>query len=1060
MTFFESLLNTRGLDKCPLPLWKLKITEEEFKELRELLERRTHYINSDNPFMSVCRESTIFFAEYWRRLYIDGMHSKQMVYDALQSTRKSVNFCDYFYEAACKGARLLKIEKYEGGRADHLNDMLYQGGLPMKLVTSNISNSVWDRFARGLVNRRINFEELNLGIVASHSSSMKDYCEQLIKGIETEQFLNMPYYCSNESDGWFVYLKELAKMERIRKRQLHPFAISWEFRIDSIEKRISTKYIVKGVQKFPKDFLEEQGLASVNFFSVQVTKNGQAVDTFDYANNFCRYSVISKHPYSDGDNIAVTIHKQEKSYLTGYLDFSIPHLLFKNIDGKYELGNQMGKQESLLLIPNGWNIFDNNYLKIEELFWEKTELKVVRIPAEYDKDIVVGGIDGTITFGANTYQYWTELQSRALYQPDVIEPLYDAENCKYALCCNTDDGKQIRSNGVLYKSKWQNNWTETPAFGEIYARAIDANGNYVTPIKFINIGDGLSISLQSADKDVCSIKVNWAHGRVYTQEGELKAGDVWEIRKNNCRDPRKIVFMFSPDGNSRNQFSLSIRAPFKDFSIIDIYENPIENDCWIPYSDIDKYQYFLIGQDIAEYSYGDRKRKLKWKDGKLLVKENGDYIKTIPYSGSLLTLFDSREELRSMLDRTAQNMLWAEIKVQFTLSDGKVFKFCIKESPFRPKQEEDGRIIITSNNHSKANFSGVLKLLKMDEPDIDPIEMPFDDINGYVLPETIRSWGKTLLIGRTRGRICPTMVDLTREMNRTSRANNREIAIATINENLQKSSVGDDLWKRILGWFYRIQKDDIPASSILELSCVAQNYKTLLCLVFQLYSNCKDSDELDILKDQLRTFSNDLAFQWYWLKPHISSIISHISLFITDMNNSIIQEVFMKWALKHEGEEMMSYLSSLNNPDEYAKNIVLCLTKIISQFQKWLTDLCVCSLLDTYGTEPNEIVTDLASDIVKTSNKTRCLEMVDECYIETNQDDADEDIKKFFEKYREQGKIRNENWLYKRVNIVVEHFQGKIDLFSLDDKYRRSIVFCAKSSNQHFVISLNNKLSH
>ena len=109
MSYFESILQKRGLKECPLPLWKLKITEEEFKELRELLEKRTHVINMENPFITLCKECTLFFAEYWRRLYVDGKHSKQMVYDALESTRHSVNLSVEFYEAARRGARWIKI---------------------------------------------------------------------------------------------------------------------------------------------------------------------------------------------------------------------------------------------------------------------------------------------------------------------------------------------------------------------------------------------------------------------------------------------------------------------------------------------------------------------------------------------------------------------------------------------------------------------------------------------------------------------------------------------------------------------------------------------------------------------------------------------------------------------------------------------------------------------------------------------------------------------------------------------------------------------------------------
>jgi hypothetical protein len=136
MGYFESILEKRNLTECPLPLWKLKITDEEYDELKTLLEKRTHFL-SDEPFKLYRKECALFFAEYWRREYKDGKHSKQMVYDALESTRRSVNFCSDFYYQAIKGAKVLGIEQYDGGRADPLNSMLYQGGLPMSLVTQS-----------------------------------------------------------------------------------------------------------------------------------------------------------------------------------------------------------------------------------------------------------------------------------------------------------------------------------------------------------------------------------------------------------------------------------------------------------------------------------------------------------------------------------------------------------------------------------------------------------------------------------------------------------------------------------------------------------------------------------------------------------------------------------------------------------------------------------------------------------------------------------------------------------------------------------------------------------
>ena len=940
MSYFDSLLKKRGLEECPLPLWKLKITEEEFKDLRELLEKQTHVMSMcNNPFITLRKECTLFFAEYWRRLYVDGKHSKQMVYDALESTRHNVNLCDEFYEAARRGAKLLKIEKYDGGRADPLNDMLYQGGLPMKLVTANVTNSVWDRFTRGLVNRKYNFEELNLGLVASQSQCLRDYCEQLILGIETEQFMRMPFYCLNENDTWYMYLKELAKQEKIRRSQLHPYTLFWEFRIDNVENKIYTKYIVKGIQRLPKEFLEEQGLINIPFFSVQVRKNGQAIDTFDYANNFCRYAVVSKHPYTNGDYISLFLHNQEEPYIADNLDMTVPHLLYRNKDGKYELGNQIGKQESILLIPEGWTVDDSCTLDVHDYSWGETMLQGIRIPSDYANNILVKGEDGAITFGMNAPLYWTEMRSNPLFVPDVIEPVYDADKCSFSLCFDTEDGTESKRRPVQFRNKWQKEWTESPSYGELYARTIDVNGNYVTPLRFVNIGDGLVISLQKADKDSCQIRVTWPHGHVSTTEGEKKIGDVWEIKKENCHDPRIIRFCFTPEGNSKNQFFLSVKAPFKDFSIINIYGDEILDDCWIPYSDVDKYQYHIVGQDIKEYKYGNIKRELRWKSDKLYIIEDGRSLKHIPYEGSLLTLFDSRETLRELLERTSQNMINAEVRVHFTLSDGKKISFSIKESPFRPRQLENGQIIITGNNKRPIKFNGVLKLIKLSEPELDPVEMFYNkDLQMYILPESIREWGKTILIGRTRGRICPSLVDLTRDMDGDYRAKNRENAIISIQKDLQESVLGDDFWKRTLGWFYRSQKEDIPASSILELLCAAQSYKSLLCLVFQLYVKCTNTEERDLLKAQLKSFSDDLAFQWYWIQPYLNGMFAQLYSFMDDPTSIPMQEIYIKWAMTKE-ERMNELLSALGNSEMYMQNIGQCINPKIRKQSQWQSQL-------------------------------------------------------------------------------------------------------------------------
>lgn len=434
-------------------------------------------------------------------------------------------------------------------------------------------------------------------------------------------------------------------------------------------------------------------------------------------------------------------------------------------------------------------------------------------------------------------------------------------------------------------------------------------------------------------------------------------------------------------------------------------------------------------------------------------------MKHIPYEGSLLTLFDSRETLRALLERTSQNMINAEVRVQFTLSDGKKISFSIKDSPFRPRQLENGQIIITGNNKRPIKFNGVLKLIKLSEPELDPVEMSYDeDLHMYILPETIREWGKTILIGRTRGRICPSLVDLTRDMDGDYRAKNRETAISSIQKDLQESVLGNDFWKRTLGWFYRSQKDDIPASSILELLCTAQSYKSLLSMAFQLYVKCSNTEERDLLKAQLKSFSDDLAFQWYWIQPYLDGMFAQLYSFIDDPTSIPMQEIYIKWAMTKE-ERMNELLSALGNSEMYMQNIGQCINEFLTSFTSWIKELCIESLIDCYESNSHEDIVMMAETIVKDPKKIIKVDVYEDEYIEANQEYLGHDTSLFFEQFRESGKCGNEIWLFKRVNAVAAHLRKEIDLFSMSDEIRRSIIFCCKSSNSQFIISLNNKLS-
>ena len=1059
MELFKNILEKRHLDKCPLPLWKLKLSDDEYRQLKELLKQKTRSTQLENPFILVCREVALYFAEFWRREYYDGSHSKQLVYDSLEATGR-IDYSDEFYDAACRGAKFLHIELYKGGtnnRTDFMNSILYQGGLPMKLVTEGKVNSVWDRFVRGLINKKINFDDLDLGLVAANNTSLKEYCEQLITGIEADHFMLMPFHAENEFDSWYIFLQDLAKQEKKRQRLLRPFSLDWEFRIDSIEKRIFTKFIVNGGQRLPDAFLEDCGLLDMKSFTVQIQVNGKISDTFDYVHNFCRYAVVSKHPYYNGDKVSLFIDTRTEPHISGDLDMSVPHIMYRNKEGKYVLGNQIGKQDSFLLIPSSWKVSDDCILEQESYSWDTETYIGIRIPYDFQEDIKVESQDGVITLGPNSALYWTELTSTPLYIPDVQESLYDASHSRFTLCYDSEDGtRSSHSNNIEYRNKWQTEWSNDPSYGEIYARVKDSNGNFITPTKFINIGTGLTINVISSNESYCHLKVTWPHGRVSTDEGVRKANDIWLINKSDITNNR-IRFTLIPNENSHNQFVVTVRAPFKEFYINNIDDNRVDSDSWIPYADIDKYQYHLVGQDIREYTFGNCRRELRWICDKLYVIENGKKLRTIPYEGSLMYLFDSREVIRTILERTSQNMLKAEVEISFTTSSGSKLRFGIKKSPFRPKQQEDGRVVITSKYKKPIDFRGALKLLKLDDPTHEPILLQYDDTRGYILPQEIMSWGKTLLVGRARGRICPTLVDLTRNMSGEDRLNTRDSAIQTINCLISESQLGNDFWQRTINWFATIQNEDIPAASLLELYCISNNQEALLCLAFQLFAQC-DSDERDTLTEQLKSMSNDLAFSWYWLRPYLDTIMLIIQKYLQGFDNPVIRKIYIKWAMQ-QGEQAITYLSVLNDSDKYAEHAITCLMQVLSTFQNWMKDLCLTSLLETYDGDVTEETEFLASDLIENPKSVSRYDKSSEDFVEVNQDYINDSTSLFFLNFNEPGTVGNENWMFKRVNAVVAHLSKKVNLFEQSDEIRRSIIFCSKSCNRQFIISITNKLA-
>ncbi|MDE5807758.1 MAG: hypothetical protein K2H76_06540, partial [Muribaculaceae bacterium] len=223
------------------PLWKLKISDSEFDELRSFLLTGVK-IKCPDWFLKYPRECLLFFSEYWKRYFNGGKHSVRDVLRCLSENLEQ-EYERAFYKAARNGGSLLKIEVYEGEGDRHrtLDSILYQGGLPMRLICQSDGDGFqnWKAFAKRLIRGYIDLshDELGLGQAATNLKSIRQFAERIYLGLATNDAEAMPFYCSNSNHPWFKALMELKESERKKNQECNPFSIDWVIELDDRKHR-------------------------------------------------------------------------------------------------------------------------------------------------------------------------------------------------------------------------------------------------------------------------------------------------------------------------------------------------------------------------------------------------------------------------------------------------------------------------------------------------------------------------------------------------------------------------------------------------------------------------------------------------------------------------------------------------------------------------------------------------------------------------------------------------------------------------------------------------------
>ena len=184
MSFFDELLIARGFSECPTPLWKLKVTDDEYESLRQFLAKE--YLKKDS-FNGCAKEVALFYAEWWKRNPGESTDESQLIRDmGLTATEDAIrsiveNSRTVFDPHSQYHIRGIKLIISNRGR-EFKYSLFYQGGFPMGKACST-RGGVWSYTIRRFVRTDLNFDGLAGAKIAK--KALKEYRTYFVDAVQS-----------------------------------------------------------------------------------------------------------------------------------------------------------------------------------------------------------------------------------------------------------------------------------------------------------------------------------------------------------------------------------------------------------------------------------------------------------------------------------------------------------------------------------------------------------------------------------------------------------------------------------------------------------------------------------------------------------------------------------------------------------------------------------------------------------------------------------------------------------------------------------------------------------
>ena len=934
--------NMQGLRKN-MPLWKLKLTEEEYELLKQTL------INHSLELGKYGIEAALCYAEWWRREYKGNIPSKEDVAIGIGLSR---DLSDKLYMTA-RNALLRNgytfLHSLKG--TEYFRTLLNQGGLPINYIKNSGNLGCFSRFLKELVSElsTINYDwnEIDSSIIrqfncvsylgkAFKNENIYDVSMQIAHAIIAEEKNLLPYDDTDESLAELTRSLETAYTRAKSKRKVRPLSLYWN--LITMEDGTGALFVNMDVVKD----ISSSSIPGLNYstcYSFDVFVAGTLVGKYvrkgwerDDESNVrgaiytritvgkCNDILWSGEPVVE---VKVRCDNDDRIFLTitGCYspNFEYPQVFQMLDDNLYRLGKTANAECNLAVFTPNWETAGIKPISIcgQELYCRKftKELEVNDNNSHERITLTNDFTPYTVEFSGN-YISWVEKSNYKLLSKIPIVRVYDENKEKVSGC------------KVKYRFRNENQfeWHSLKSScvfpcGVVDVRVEFPDGKSITET-FYSVGD---LRFDSDNEDVFSTDIICSCNHAMRPEMEIQdyievnkiSNNCWRVSRNRNSNICPSVCNFRLYNTENPVLVISIAIPFDGVTITDVHGNIVPNGKVVS---LDNLTHYCI------VSHGGKGGNRRVNVSYVSDKENYSLHLSSKVIDGLVSLADYNDLIMRMFNLYGANSFNRSSSVKLNASGTEIFirKFILESTI------EDGMIRVIDNTEDNSDefvYKGdvyafpVGEELATEDFFVVKLERLSNFENLFSFPDSFSQQEVVVFSGlEARRRIVP------KYYNRNEHDyDKKERAVRSCNNTHNWSEVlgCEDVmtgrhWRDVCKAFDICRLYRLPFTTYNGLKSIGRNPKLLAKFVIAMWLN----DYREALEQDIDRFEQEMVVAIHWISAGIweaciNEFMGNVPAPLHSMMNekisdlvALLQELFNATVSTDIASEFVAYLIS------------------------------------------------------------------------------------------------------------------------------------------------------